>query len=666
MKSARTFAQIEDDLKTAWQMHTAGRLAEAEAVYRAAVAEGHNSLSLAMLMAELLKNTDRGPEAVDWYRKAVQLAPAGLPIADGLGALLADLGRFDEAMEVLDRALLQTPKAPNILQARGNVLARMGRPAEGLEYLMRAVELAPRDWNIRAACGNALLQMRRFQDAEAQYRAGLALKPDDVSLLNSLGATCRWLGKLGEAERCFRRAIELAPDYPEALANLGGLLRHAGRIQEAKNLLRKALALRSPWPGIHSNLIFCLDFDGESSLKEQRAERQRWHLAIEKPLAQHRYRHRPSSDPDKRLRIGYVSADFRVHSASDMFGGVLLNHDLERHDVLLYSSTDDEDERTAAFAGHATAFHRVRGLSDEALAARIHDDRIDILVDLSGHSAGNRLPAFARKPAPVQVTAWGYATGTGLRTIDYFLADRRLVPEELRSQFSETIVELPCFLTYRPPAYLPAPGPLPMATRREVTFGCLNRLSKASDECLATWAALLRRVPNSRLILKCTSLADHNVRARIIKLFGTHGVQSYRLDLRQATSHEAHLLTYREIDIALDPFPHCGGTSTCEALMMGLPVVSLCGQVPVARNGYALLGAAGLEEWVAWDPDTYIAKAATLAKNPEQLSRLRRSLRELFSRSPIGDNAAYVRAVEALYRTIWMTHCKSGDFTPIG
>lgn len=655
---SRSFPQIEQDLQDAWQWRSSGRLDEIEHVCRRAISDGHNSLLLALMMAEILVDTGRGPEAVTWYEKALSLAPPGVPVADRLGALLADLGRFEEAEAVLAQALEMAPDVPTTLHTLGNILARSGRPSDGLDYLARAAEHAPQDLNIQTALGNVLLQLRRYGEAEAQFRTGLAIKPDDVSLLNNLAAICRWQGRLSEAERLYRRTMEIDPSYPDAPANLAGLLRHAGRVPEAIGMLRQALKLRSPWPGMHSNLIFCLDFDGDGNLEEQQAERARWRAANEDPLAPLRYRHRAPADPGKRLRIGYVSADFRVHSASDMFGGVLLNHDLERLDVVLYSSNDIEDERSDAFAGRATEFHRVRGLSDEALAARIHGDRIDILVDLSGHSSGNRLSTFARRPAPVQVTAWGYATGTGLRSIDYFLADRRLVPESLRSHFSEAILELSCFLTYRAPAYLPTPGPLPMATRREVTFACMNRLSKASDACLRTWAGLLRKVPNSRLLLKCTSLADPAVRARIIALFGSEGIADFRLDLRGETPHERHLQTYREIDIALDPFPHCGGTTTCESLMMGVPVVTLCGKVPVARNGYALLGALGLDDLVAGDPDAYIAKAVTLAADTDRLRILRSTLRSTVESSPIGNNDAYTREIESVYREIWRTYCR--------
>lgn len=645
------------DLAEARRLRQEGRPAEAEAIYLSYVRRGIVSFRMALGYADLLREQGRDEEALAWFRRAQGFEPTLPALYDHCAALLARLRRYDEALAMLQRGLQLEPDSVSMLRNLGLLLAALGRTVEGRPYLERAAALAPDSVDLQLDLGNLLQRVGAYPESEAAYRRLLAQQPDHAAALNNLGGVLRRQRRYAEAEAAYRAAMAAAPAYPDPAANLAGTLREQGRVEEAKTWYRRALALRSPWPEIHSNLVFCLDFDGEAGLEEQREERRRWREAIELPLAARARRHSAAPDPAKRLRIGYVSADFNRHSASDMFGAVLLNHDLQQLDVILYSNAEREDDRTAAFAAHATAFRRVRPYDDEALADIVQADGIDILVDLSGHSAHNRLPLFALRPAPVQVTAWGYATGTGLHSIDWFMADQRLVPEAMRPAFTERILELPCFLTYRAPDYLPDPGTAPCTRRGHVTFGNMNRLAKASDECLAVWAELLHRVPGSRLLLKCPSLDDPTPRQRILAQFAARGIGAERLDLRGATPHLEQLATYREIDIALDPFPHCGGTTTCEALSMGVPVVSLCGEVPVARNGYSLLNAIGCGEWVAFDRQAYLDIAVRLAADRDRIAALRGLLRDLVRASPLGDAAGYTRAVETAYRRIWVQHC---------
>lgn len=648
---------LEDLIRTALVQRDTGLSEQALASYDRALAMAPDNLAVLAGKAELLRRLGRREEAVDWFARAIAVSPDHPQLYDTLGLVLLELGRPADVEKVLRAGVARVPDAVSTLRNLGSFLSDSGRPQDSLPWLQRVVELEPGNRDFRVSFGIALLRAQAYGAAEAQFRAVLALQPDHPDALNNLGSALRLQNRLTESEECYRRALSAKPDWPDVLANLGGLLREQGRIGEAKSVFRQALTLRSPWPEMHSNLVFCLDFDGEAGLEEQRAERQRWREAVEQPLVASVARFPDRPDPGKRLRIGYVSADFNRHSASDMFGAVLMNHDLERFDVYLYSSGQREDDRTAELAGHSTLFRRVRLLEDRLFAEQVLADRVDILVDLSGHSAGNRLPVFARRPAPVQVTAWGYATGTGLSSIDYFLADHRLVPPVLHKHFSERIVDLSCFLSYRPPHYLPEVSDLPALSAGHVTFGSFNRLAKASDSCLALWAELLLSVPGSRLHLRCKTLDDSGMRGKVLATFAECGVQGDRIDLHGTSTHVNQLSAYRRVDIALDPFPHCGGTTTCEALVMGVPVVSLCGEVPVSRNGLSLLGAMNCEQWVARDREEYLAVARELASDLSHLASVRRCLRDLVRASPVGDNLAYTREVESVYTRLWLRYC---------
>lgn len=639
-------------------LQKAGRLDEAGQLFEDARARWSEDIVFLIGHGDYLRATGRIEEAIGAFRKAIGLAPKMPALYEHLSVLLLSLGRDGESEEALRQGLSENPGAPTLLRNIGSFLADTGRGREGLEFLMDAVSRDPRSANLRLDLGNLLVKLRMYPEAEAEFRKVLAARPGDPGVLNNIGGVLRHQSRLAEAEAAYLEGLRASPDDPDLNANLAGTLRLQGRIGDAKAYYERALALRSPWPMVHSNLIFCLDFDEDAGLADLAAARRLWQEAIEAPLlAAARPLDRRAHPDRKVLRIGYVSADFNMHSASDSFGAVLLQHDRRRFHVTLYSGSEIEDRRTAEFIAQADQFHRVHLLSDDDLAALIRRDSIDLLVDLSGHSAGNRLPVFARRPAPVQATGWGYATSTGMHAMDYMLADRWLIPWESRGFYTEEIVELPCFLSFRVPDDLPPVAPAPCLANGFVTFGSFNRLAKASDSCFRSWARLLHEVPGSRLLLKCPTLEDATTRRRILDLFRVAGIAEDRLVLRGRSPRDQQLAMHGEVDIGLDSFRHCGGITTCEALAMGVPVVSLCGDVPVARNGAALLAGLGCPEWIAGSVDDYVAKARDLAADTARLAAIRGGLRQLLLASPLGDNPGYAREVEGAYRRMWLRYC---------
>jgi predicted O-linked N-acetylglucosamine transferase (SPINDLY family) len=363
-------------------------------------------------------------------------------------------------------------------------------------------------------------------------------------------------------------------------------------------------------------------------------------------------------DSKRRIVVGYVSSDFRDHSASLTFKPLLRHHDQANFEVVCYSCAPVQDAVTEECRSLADRWVDARQLSDRELADRIESDGVDILVDLSGHTDGNRLGVFAAKPAPIQVTAWGHVTGTGLPTIDYLFADKVQIPEGVRHLFAERVYDLPCLITMEPPRQ-PLSSALPMIANGHVTFGVFNRIDKISDGALALWSRLLQAVPGSVIMVKHSALSDAFVRDNLIGRFVAHGVAADRVCCLGGTTRAEHLAAFADVDISLDPFPQNGGVSTWESLHMGVPVVARLGSGCSSRAGGAIVKAVGLDDWVADDDEGYLAIAREHASRPVDLAALRARLPAMLAGSEAGNTERYVRRVEEGYRRFWRDLCAS-------
>ena len=370
--------------------------------------------------------------------------------------------------------------------------------------------------------------------------------------------------------------------------------------------------------------------------------------------------HANPRDPGKALNIGYVSADFRRHPVGFFLAPVLARHDRRRFSVSCYSGRGLADDLTERLKAGADAWRSVGGLSDEALATAIRDDGIDVLVDLSGHTAGNRLTAFALRPAPVQVSWLGYFNTTGMKAIDYVLMDAETVPEGAERWFTEEVIHLPAGrFCYGPPEDAPPVAPPPVEERGRVTFASFNNLTKVGAEVVGLWARILDALPSSRLVLKWRSLGDAAVRDRYQAWFAAEGIEPNRIELQGASPHAEMLAAYGGVDVALDPFPFSGGVTSCEALWMGVPVVTWPGARPVSRQTAGFLRALGLAELIAADREDYVAIAAGLARDRDGLTALRAGLRARMAASPLCDGVRFTRHLEAAYRDMWRRWCAS-------
>lgn len=611
-----------------------------------------------LMEARRLFDLRRYDEALAAVDKALALDPAFAEAWLGRGNILSELKRHDDAGAACDKALALQPEFAEAWLGRGNVWRDLGRYEDALSAYDKALQRKPDLAEAWLGRGNTFHETRRGDEAVAAFDKALALNPALVEAWLGRGNACHELKRGYEALAAYDKALALNPNMAEAWLGRGNALFETARPAEAAAAFDKALALKPDYADAISNQIFALEFADDAEFAEQQKARRIWWDKVGSAIAaQSQLEHANARDPDRRLKVGYVSGDFWGHSAAFCFRPLLLLHDKRQFDVTCYSCSQIEDELTRDFQRAADRWRNVARASDDELCRQIQADQIDVLVDLSGHTAGNRLRVFARKPAPVQVSAG--ATGTGLPTIDYLLSDPVICPQAVRHLFAEKIVDLPCIMTIeRLPDRLSVTDP-PVLAKGHVTFGMFNRASKISDDAVVLWARILQAVPRSQLLFKHYAFDEASMRSRLLERFAERGIAAERIGFLGATSRREHLAAFKEVDISLDPFPQNGGISTLESLQMGVPVVAKLGNSIASRSAGAILTSVGMADWVADDADGYLAIAVKFAAAPDRLKTLRHELPGRIAASAAGDNAAYTRAVEKAYRTMWAQFCRS-------
>lgn len=564
--------------------------------------------------------------------------------------------RFKEALEILERVSKTNREDMEawILQAQIN--AQLGNPSKVEKCCREIIRINPNSHDAHFHLGSALMFQNRGSEAFDVFRAAVLLKPNHDLTHFNLGVLSK---SLDEAFEHFSRAAELNPSHAEAYSGIGAALVSFGQVEEAISKLQHALQLRPTDHKIHSSVLFTLnyrqDYDGPGVFKEHA----RWGLGHALNTT---FRHINTPQPERRLRIGYVSPDLYTHSVAYFFEPLLANHNPDEVEIFCYSDVakpDDTTERLKTLAKHWRATH---GISDRELADLIHSDQIDILVDLTGHTNNNRLLVFSAKPAPVQVTYLGYPNTTGLTAIDYRLTDAWADPPGLSDDYyTEELFRLPKgFLSYLPPADAPAVAASPVTTAGHVTYGSFNHLPKITQAVLELWAMLLHATPNARLVLKNNSLSSRYARERYLNLFADNGVNPERIEfLERAPTLAEHLGSYSKVDIALDTFPYNGTTTTCEALYMGVPVVTLTGGLHASRVGTSLLNQIGATELIAETPQDYVNKASRLAQDHDRLIKIRATLRDQMTQSPLCDGNGFAAQLESAYREMWKRWCQT-------
>jgi protein O-GlcNAc transferase len=633
-----------------------GKLDEAIAAYCKAICIKPDHVEAHSNLGNVLRDQGKFDEAVAAYREAIRISPDQARAYSDLGVALADQGNFDEAAAIYRKAISIKPDYAEAHFNLGNVLKDQGKLDEAVAAYRQAISIRPNLAVAQSNLGNTLLNQGNLDEAVAAYRRAIEIMPTNAEVHYNLGNGLKDQGELDGAVASYRRSIILKPDHAGAHCNLAIALMDQGKLDEAVAAYRQALVLKPDYADSHSNLLFCLNYVDDISNEEIYKESVCWN-------ERHALRYRPSNvaynnerRSDRRLRIGYVSPDLRTHSVAYFLEPLLQGHDRQAVEIFCYADVVQPDSVTTRLQGLADHWLMTIGLSDDKLAARIRTDGIDILIDLAGHTAHNRLGVFAREPAPVQVTWLGYPNTTGLDAIDYRLVDAVTDPVgEADACASETLLRLPSgFLCYGGPEGMPEPADPPCLTAATVTFGSFNNPAKVSPSTLDVWAKLLTRLPEARLLLKGKSFANATTRALFIARLGERGVAPERVELvAWAPSNIAHLALYERVDIALDPFPYNGTTTTCEALWMGVPVITLRGDRHAGRVGASLLSHGGLTDWIAGSVEDYVEIAVALAGNPSHLRDLRRSLRPHLKASPLCDSKAFAGQIEAAFRTMW-------------
>ena len=566
-------------------------------------------------------------------------------------------GRLAEAEGLYRTVLATVPDHPSALHMLGVLAAQVGRNEVAVDLITKALRRTPDNPGCYSNLGEAYRSLGQLDKAVSNFRRALAIKPDYPEAHNNLGNALKSQGHLDEAIASFERALALKSDYADAHSNLGNALKDQGLLEEAIASYRQALAARPEFLSAHSNLLFALQYSPNYSSAQQLEEARRWNARHVQPLKALVRSPANAPDPERRLRLGYVSPDFCSHATT--YGSsyaLLANHDHQGFEVFCYSGVPHPDAVTEKLRGFADVWRSTVGRNDGQIAEMIRNDGIDILVDLTMHMAHGHPLVFAVKPAPVQVAWVAYPGTTGIETIDYRLTDPWLDPPGQHDDaYSEQSIRLPdSFWCYEPLVSGPAVNPLPAITSGHVTFGSLNNFCKVNAGVIALWARVLAAVPDSRLLL-LSSRGQH--REQVLGLFAAHGIDPARIEWFTTGSRPDYFAAYHRIDVGLDTFPYNGHSTSLDSFWMGVPVLTLVGETVVGRAGLCQAMNLDLPELVTRTPGEYVQRAAELARDLPRLATLRASLRGRMQASPLMDGRRFARNVELAYRQMWRNWC---------
>jgi protein O-GlcNAc transferase len=551
-------------------------------------------------------------------------APVIAPTLESAYALMRE-GKTADAVITFEALLKSLPATPALLNDLGICYVQLGCDGDAKRVLNQALILDSNSTATLTNIGNLFLKLNNPEEAAEHYRRALAHSPDSAWLWHHLAISQSGAGRADESLASSRRALQLAPNDP----------------------------------AIRSNLLFTMVLAPAATARDLYDETRRWAALGAEPLTAQAAPNTNDPDPERVLRIAYVSADLRTHPIASYIEPLLARHDAARFKVHCYANHAMEDEYSARLKSLSHAWLNVAALSDEAFAAQVRKDGIDLLIDLSGHTYGNRMLSLARKPAPLQFTWLGFAASTGMSAMDYRLTDNQFDPPELGDElFTEKLLRLPdCLWCYRPLGEFETPSETPALKNGYITLGSLNGFHKTHPALLADWAALMQKLPHSRLLM--VTVPEGKTRDRVIDTFAAAGIASDRIDIRDRLASREFRALHAECDIALDAFPCGGGATTCEVLWMGIPVITRRGDTSVSRAGSSLLRTVGLPELVAHDRDSFIAIASTLAASPDRIAALRSGMRERMKTSPLMQEESFTRSLEALYRQAWRDWCEN-------
>ncbi|MGA3066890.1 MAG: tetratricopeptide repeat protein [Tepidisphaeraceae bacterium] len=655
----------QEDFESATQHHRAGRFDPAEGQYKQVLAQDPNHAEALGQLGYLFFQTGRNDEAIAFLSRALDLKPASATFQNNLGLALFAAGNVDDAIAAYRQGIALRPDLAEIHNNLADALLARNQPADAVTEFELARVLRPDMPEIKNALAHAqtnlgvhLHAQQRLDEAIAAHQKAVELRPDFPLALFNLGAALRAAGRLDDAIVAYRKCLALQPKYPAALNNLANALRDIGQLDAALVAYDQAItaAAGTDYDAPESNRLYTLyfhpDYDAPAILKEHQQWNRRRAAALGSAIAPHRN----DRSPDRKIRIGYVSADFRDHPVGLALEPLLENHDHRQFEIVCFTNSEIEDAVTHRLRSCADHWLSIHSLTDRAAADLVRNEKIDVLIDLSLHMAHNRLLLFAQKPAPIQVTYLGYPGTTGLTTIDYRLSDAHLDPPGSDAAYTERTIRLPS--TYICWRWSGADEPLsapPAAKNGYITFGSLNTFCKVTKPTLETWGKLMSQVKGSRLILRAPpGLAAEWVRESLSR----HGISPDRVEITGRMPWDQYVKLCQTQDIGLDPFPYPGHTTSLDSLWLGVPIITLRGNTAVARGGASILSNLNLSELIAGTPEQYIQIAQNLAGDLSRLADLRVGLRRRILQSPIADAPRFARDVEAAYRRMWHEWCR--------
>lgn len=692
-KAASTsLAALQGQLQQALALHQSGRLAEAEVLYSSILAQQPKHVDALHFMGILAAQTQRAEMGVQLIEKAIAINPFQAAFFSNLGNSLMTLSRFEEAVKAYAKAISLKPGFEQAHCNLGNAYKALHRFPEATKAFQDALRIQPQMPEARANLGHTLSALGQDAQALEHFRSAIAMRPGFAQAYLGLSHSLHNLRRNTEALDAVRQAVALAPDLPETHEHLGFVLREHGHLNESCNSLRHALTLAperaTTWNSLgisyyelgdlpaalscyrkaievdpaclhaQTNLLFGLSISPDCSAQAYLAEARRYETLLRSRVTPMPATAVPTAPDTATLRIGFVSGDLKHHPVGFFMEGLLEHLDKSKVELVAYVTQPQEDELTLRLKSHFKVWRQVHDVSAHDAAQRIRNDDVHVLVDLAGHTGDSRLEIFAWQPAPVQMSWLGFFASTGVPGMGWLLADPIAVPEGTESQFTEQIARLPSTrLCFTPPRSAPEVSGLPALRKGHVTFGSFQPLVKLHDGVFALWARVLQAVPGSMLRLQNRALSQKGYQDQLLSRLEQIGIRADQVQLCAPTAHAAYLQAHAEVDIILDSFPFNGGTTTCDALWMGVPTLTLQGNTMASRQGQAILSSSGLADWVADTPDAFVALASRKAADLPALSALRAQMRDRLVQTPMFDAQSFASDWLSTVQGIWATHC---------
>lgn len=630
----------------------AGKLDEAEQKYQLALATISGYPDAHFNLGNLYRRSNQFALAATHYRECLNGNPQHASAAYNFGLVYAAVGDMHAAVEMFRAVVRLEPGNADAYGRLGDAHVRCGQLNEGIAAFRKGVDLKPSDPRGLYNLGLALSNAGKSAEATECIQKALKLKPDYAEAHNALGLNLEFQGRKDDALFHYQKAVELKPDLADAWSNLGTNLAEQGRCEEAINCLRESLTHRSDTPAIHSNLLLLLNYSSDLKPLDVAKEHFEWATKFATPVPDPLPLPHPH-ESTRKMRVGYISSDYRNHTVANFIELLLTHHDRNRVEVYAYASILRPDDTTEKLRKLADHWRPIGGLPDGQAYEMIRKDQLDVLIELNGHTAGNRLTLLAQRPAPIQLTLFGYPNTTGMAAVDYRITDAVSDPvgttEELSVERLLRLPEVPW--AYVPPDLNIPVTPLPSSEKKQFTFGCLNNSAKISDACLNTWIKLIQSIPGTKLML----LAGQSQAGskRLMDRFTKAGILRERIEMVMRLPREKYFEAYQQFDISLDPFPYNGGVTTGDSLWMGVPVLTVAGPSYVSRQGVMVNTTLGLNDFTADSPETLIALAKSWTQRRPELAEIRANLRQRLLASALADGPRYVRNLEAALRDVW-------------